>query len=1067
MTSVLVKGAKARRYGGRWYRPGDLVHDMDELTAVQWVRSCWAEFVPTRSRTTPTAPTSNSRQADVGALPLYIVIPTYRRETLLVETVVSVHASLAAAATDGRIIVVDDAGTVDAEALGPDVTLLRTPPRERRQDRPDGPNIARRLGNSHVPDDAIIIEIDDHDLMPVQAIRAIVDAFADEELQVAWGNADMLSEDGEHVTETWRKPPYTPGQLRRDRCYSAGVRAYRKAAYDAVGGYREDEVPAGDYALLLRMELWLGDDGLMRIDETLCQIRRDPSGISNRWGPEQRANAERFNRLAQAGQLDLPTQPRRRATTMAGPLPPGISVVMPHYGPPTYIHQTLETLCSATAPESVEIIVVDNASFDQCEEVYRLFSDRIRVLRAEHNLGWVGGVNKGLAEATGGYVLVTNDDLMFPSDFGERLTQMHDRMAADPEIASISPCRFDGGSDSTLQTQCKRFGRIPEELAQPHELCTQEQVDEQNVRLRDGVPDRFVTVGGDVVLFSVFCRADVLCRIGGLCEIYGLGYTDDVDYTRRSQELGFRHEVDLHTFAYHEMSKTFRNGTLIPGFNCYHQTNRRLYEALWGSSEPTVMPVLFTTWNRLAYTEQSLPALLDSGDDLFILAIDNASTDGTQGYLREQEKAHPDKLRVILNEENRGVAGAMNQFCRMLRGRGGRIPFPVVGKVDNDSIVSPGWADRLRSLLREHTLDVVQCAHPLFGDDKGDGEGPVRTEHRDGKRIVNVGGSGVLIRTDKLQHDAIPEIYHVRGWTTFQRTRDMLCGVALDEWLTLLDRDDTGEANADYPDYTQTVWSDRAGGEQKIVAGLRVHNDADRYLPEVLTHLSMLADEIVVLDDASSDDTPGVCNSCAKVRYHQNERNIHVSGEGQNRTRLYQLCAEREPDWIIWLDSDEMFEPCMTRQLYHLIADPDAIAYTFEFLHFWDGFDRYRIDGLWRGYRNVRLFRYCPEIVWELPDGVDHCGAVPPEIKAQALHADNYVLHLGYARRRDQFEKIIRHCTLDTEGRGGGIAHYMSILADRPELRHWPKGLPVPIKDKPIFGFSWSWDQDGDRRVTL
>src|SRR5262249_16224978 len=71
--------------------------------------------------------------------------------------------------------------------------------------------------------------------------------------------------------------------------------------------------------------------------------------------------------------------------------------------------------------------------------------------------------------------------------------------------------------------------------------------------------------------------------------------------------------------------------------------------------------ILIVTPNGLHYTKLCLTSLLYGWrpqDELII--VDNASTDGTQEFLRAVEAANP-FVRVILNDNNRGFAAANNQ----------------------------------------------------------------------------------------------------------------------------------------------------------------------------------------------------------------------------------------------------------------------------------------------------------------------------------------------------------------------------------------------------------------------
>ena len=96
-----------------------------------------------------------------------------------------------------------------------------------------------------------------------------------------------------------------------------------------------------------------------------------------------------------------------------------------------------------------------------------------------------------------------------------------------------------------------------------------------------------------------------------------------------------------------------------------------------------MIPILFVTYNRLAYTKQALLHLLEA-QNCSVTIIDNASTDGTVEWLKELSKKKTYRMvrakHLIFNDRNLGVAGAMNQFFDRTKTAG------WVGKVDNDTI---------------------------------------------------------------------------------------------------------------------------------------------------------------------------------------------------------------------------------------------------------------------------------------------------------------------------------------------------------------------------------------------
>ena len=97
--------------------------------------------------------------------------------------------------------------------------------------------------------------------------------------------------------------------------------------------------------------------------------------------------------------------------------------------------------------------------------------------------------------------------------------------------------------------------------------------------------------------------------------------------------------------------------------------------------------VLYLTLNRLYYTRETLPALLDSSDTSFsVRIVDNGSTDGTVEYL--QKLNHPRIEKIIFNKRNEGLVKPTKRFWK-------ESNADLVGKIDNDILVPKGWIDKL------------------------------------------------------------------------------------------------------------------------------------------------------------------------------------------------------------------------------------------------------------------------------------------------------------------------------------------------------------------------------------
>lgn len=171
--------------------------------------------------------------------------------------------------------------------------------------------------------------------------------------------------------------------------------------------------------------------------------------------------------------------------------------------------------------------------------------------------------------------------------------------------------------------------------------------------------------------------------------------------------------------------------------------------------EPPRICLVFVTCNRLDYTMRSLPRLLEDADEAFDLVVwDNGSTDGTQDFLRGVIDRRIQEL--VLRPTNEGQSTAANHAWSQTRAE-------LIGKVDDDCLVTPGWTRRLAAALRDvPRLGGIGCWHFMPEDfDLARAAHKIHTfgEHR----IVvhpHIGGTGFLAtRADFQRFGPIQERY--------------------------------------------------------------------------------------------------------------------------------------------------------------------------------------------------------------------------------------------------------------------------------------------------------------------
>lgn len=230
--------------------------------------------------------------------------------------------------------------------------------------------------------------------------------------------------------------------------------------------------------------------------------------------------------------------------------------------------------------------------------------------------------------------------------------------------------------------------------------------------------------------------------------------------------------------------------------------------------------------------------------------------------------------------------------------------------------------------------------------------------------------------------------------------------------------------------------------QPSVLAMMAVRNEAGRYLRPVLDRLATLVDGIVILDDASTDQTPELCRAHPKViRFQRLESPLFTQDEAALRNILWAITVELEPAWILALDADELLEEKAKTELPALTDQQEFELITFPVYHFWGDLCHYRSDQLWNPAlaRTACLFRYRKNQAYHWAPRRLHCGRFPTEAYlSPRYHSPLRLLHLGYAAQHEREQKYRRYLSLDPEGYFCPPEHYRSIIHPRPRLRRWP-----------------------------
>lgn len=243
----------------------------------------------------------------------------------------------------------------------------------------------------------------------------------------------------------------------------------------------------------------------------------------------------------------------------------------------------------------------------------------------------------------------------------------------------------------------------------------------------------------------------------------------------------------------------------------------------------------------------------------------------------------------------------------------------------------------------------------------------------------------------------------------------------------------------------------------KLVTQMIVRNEEHRYLREVLTSISEYADKIVVLDDASTDRTPEICQSFPKVilkrRYG---KPLWPVNESKLRTELWEMVRKLKPDFVLTQDADEFFDNSFKKRLPELLNSKwDWIA--FRLLDMWTK-DSYRIDGYWSPTFR-RLFRFR-----DVPFGIKgriHAGCIPRYV-VESNHGtcviDIRVKHFSWMGEENRNQKLKLYEKIPMTGINA--EHFQSVTKPA-RLKKWQEKIEYPkIKICSLFkNDEWCLDE--------
>lgn len=202
----------------------------------------------------------------------------------------------------------------------------------------------------------------------------------------------------------------------------------------------------------------------------------------------------------------------------------------------------LESLIPWLDDGEIEILVIDNCSPDDSVQKTQQWCDmhpQFRCLLSDHNRGYAGGMNWGAAHASGKWLLLVNNDTVFPAYTLDALKRVI--CEAPSDVAMLGPVTNAAGNGQRLW----KPGATLDEWLQIGAQLNQE-------------PTNLLMPAYRCDFFTIAIRRDVWEQLGGLDLAFGLGYYEDFDFSLRLTKAGYRQMITEDVFILHLGSATFQ-----------------------------------------------------------------------------------------------------------------------------------------------------------------------------------------------------------------------------------------------------------------------------------------------------------------------------------------------------------------------------------------------------------------------------------------------------------------------------------------------------------------------------
>jgi GT2 family glycosyltransferase len=276
-----------------------------------------------------------------------------------------------------------------------------------------------------------------------------------------------------------------------------------------------------------------------------------------------------------------------------------VSIITINYNQPAVTEELLCSIFNTNTYTEIEIIVVDNASKIDPVPDWRKRFPAVRFIRSEKNLGFAGGNNIGIQQATGDYFFLVNNDTEFTPSLIQTLVEVLENNAG---VGIVSPKMKYFDKPAMLQYA----GFTPMNYFTVRNKCIGQ------FAIDNAQFDHLTGPTGFAHGAAMMIRREVTIKVGLMDENFFL-YYEEMDWCERIKRSGYEVWVCMQALIYHKESVSV--GKTSPLKEYFMNRNRLLFLR---KNTDIVHKIVFYIYFSLFVVPRNLFRYIKDGNRVYI-----------------------------------------------------------------------------------------------------------------------------------------------------------------------------------------------------------------------------------------------------------------------------------------------------------------------------------------------------------------------------------------------------------------------------------------------------------------